>query len=134
MEPLIIYSDECFMELQFHRNTRHKQITMRNMETDQVIFNKTCDTFITGDFVMHLRRGIKRFKENKRPIKMVLSRWFPKLDCQFLTPVNEYPYICTSFENKRNELVTIFKVYLSEKEYYIFETSLDKVEKFVGKR
>lgn len=134
MEPVIMYSEENCMELQFHKNNRHRQIKLTNVVEEKVIFNKTCDTFITGDFIMHLRRGIKRFKENKRPIKMILSRWFSKLDCQFLTPVEEYPYITTILENKNDEFVVIFKVYLSEKEYYTFETSLEKIDKFIGKR
>lgn len=135
MEPVIIYSnDDNFMELQFHNNNRHKQVKLTDLETNKVVFNKTCDTLITGDFIYHLRKGIKRFKENKKPIKMVLSKWFTKLDCQFLTHINYYPHISTIFENKKGEYIVIFKVYLSEKKYYIFETTLDKIEKFVGKR
>lgn len=134
MEPVIIYSDDNFMKLCFHNNNRHKQIKMTNNQTDKVLFNKTCDTFITGDYIFHLRKGIKRFKNNKKPIKLILSRWFTKLDNQFLTPVEEYPYVTTILENKKGGYNAVFKVYLSEKEHYTFETSLDKIEDFIGKR
>jgi len=132
--PISMISEDNSMRLTFHKNNRHRQVKLVELGSDYAIFNKTCDTFITGDFILHLRKGIKRFKENPKAIKIVLSRWFTKIDPVTILPTKEYPYISTVLENRKEKYIAQFKVYLSEKECYTFETDMSNIEHFTGKQ
>lgn len=132
--PVTIISEDCTMALSFHKNNRHRQVKLLELGSDYTVFNKTCDTFATGDFILHLRKGIKRFKENPKAVKIVLSRWFTRIDPITVLPSKEYPYISTTLENRKGKYIIQFNVYLAEKEYYTFETDMGVIDYFIGKR
>lgn len=57
----------------------------------KVIFHYKCDTFVTGNLILHLKKAIKTFLEKYH--KIVLSRWYPKADARFLISIDGPTYI-----------------------------------------
>lgn len=73
-------------------NTDDKGWYVELLDIEQkVIFHYKCDTFVTGNLILHLKKAIKTFLEKYH--KIVLSRWYPKVDARFLISIDGPTYI-----------------------------------------
>ena len=78
-----------------------------------ILFHHICDTFVTGDLILHLQKGIKQFIKSKYH-KICLSRWYPHVSPLYFinTGNNFYISICIYRDSKNNEDFFKFIVHL----------------------
>lgn len=132
MKNLDIISEE-HQELSLYSEDMHIKVKLTDLETGKISFDQVCDTFTTGDFIFHLERAIKKLKYNDKckPLNLILSRWYPKVHNRYFVNMVDYPYITTIFVRTNNSYKVKFKVTIKNKEELIFETSLEKLDRFI---
>lgn len=130
MDSLSIFSLNGFFELKMYYKHKCFFISLTNIETNEDLFYERCDTFIKGDLILHLKKAIKKFKNNKN--KIILSRWYRNVSNRFGLGNEQFPYITTIIDNINNIDVVIFKVFINSNENYIFETKLSELEELIG--
>ena len=133
MKNLDIISEEHNKELSLYSEDMHIRIKLTDLETGKLLFDQVCDTFITGDFILHLERAVKKLKskDKYKPINLILSRWYPKIHNRYFVNMVDYPYITTIFARTNNSYKVKFKVTIKNKEELIFETSLEELDRFL---
>ena len=135
MEPVEIISDDFLSQLNFKKfieNGKQKfNVSLIDFETSAEIFNYQCSTFITGDLILHLRKGIEKYINTGN--KIILSRWYPKVHSRFLCKDTEYPYITTSIYKDPNTNIDMIKfiVYIGYKNNITFIERLKTIKEYL---
>ena len=79
----------------------------------KIVFHDTCDTFVTGNLILHLQKGIKQFiKTNYH--KICLSRWYPHVSPLYFINYDSKFFISISIyrESDTNNDIVQFDVHL----------------------
>lgn len=113
----------------------HYSVCINDIYRHEDILEAQCDTFITGNFIYHLSKAVRKFDKSHHPILM--SRWTPFVDKLQFTNLTEDIYISTKIyrDNKLKDIVH-FSVKLPTEEYGIdrithFYCDLNKLRQFI---
>lgn len=122
-----IISDD-FYELDIYRNSdNHINVKLYEFENAKTIFDYRCDTFITGNLIVHLKNAIEAHKKSSN--KIITSRWYPKFSNTFLNSTVKYPYIYMSLYRKNSNSYIEFFVYTQKNISYNFKIKMSEIEK-----
>src|SRR5574344_1598592 len=124
---LFMLDDENGYSLILDKDEKGWFVELLNLD-QKVLFHYKCDTFATGNLILHLKKAMNAFA--KKHHKIVLSRWYPRIDARFLIsigPTYISPYIYMNTKDKECYVKFIVVEEIASKPI-TFEVQLDQLQ------
>ena len=125
-----IISDDLYELLISRKNDNHFHVSLKDLENNEILFDHKCDTFVTGNLILHLKKAYQSHKDTSH--KIITSRWYPKVSSIFHTSTVKYPYIYIIIDRINNVETITFKVTVDHYSTFTFITKANEIKEILN--
>ncbi len=126
MKDISLVSNDGNYELNIYKSDDNVFINLFEYNNYNALFNYQCNTFITGNLILHLSKALEKFKSSSCT-KMITSKWYPKFDKGKLINLVKYPSLFIVLERKIDKEIAYFTLQLNENTKIKFDTTVDYI-------
>lgn len=126
MKDISLVSNNGNYELNIYKSDDNIFINLFEYTDYKALFDYQCDTFITGNLILHLYKALEKFKSPECQ-KIVTSKWYPKFDKRKLINLVKYPSLFVVLERKFGKEYAYFTLQINENTKIKFDTTVDYI-------